>query len=555
MKKFLLLCILLTACQFEQAGHPSDATKGEIRMAEMMGISVEELRGQTHEEHMEAMQELMHKDQPGVVDSVEGFLPGEGIDGHAIPKAEPPEVLEVQDGDRIELHPTIVRKLVNGKTFLMYGYNGQIPGPIIKAPQNATITVDVVNKIDMETTIHWHGLRLDNKNDGVPDVTQKVIEPYENHTYTVTFPDEGVYWYHPHVREDIQQDMGLYGNLLITPENTDAYAPVNQEEVIVLDDIMLDEEGYPVPYGDDDATHPLMGRFGNTMLINGLTDYALDVTKGSIVRFYITNVANTRTYRVHFSGAKMKRVGSDVGRYEREEWVDAVTIAPAERYIVEVLFEEAGSFDLVHESPNAKKTLGTVTVSEGVLDESYADLFAELHDYADVQREIDAFREHFDKPVDKTLELSIELAGGMDHSMMHHGNDGIEWEDSMPQMNESMTGEEVHWKMIDTETGKENMDIHWNFSVGDVKKIRITNLADSAHPMHHPIHFHGQRFLVLSMDGKPNENLVWKDTVLIPTGSSVDLLFDMSNPGKWMFHCHIAEHLTNGMMGMFSVGE
>lgn len=103
------------------------------------------------------------------------------------------------------------------------------------------------------------------------------------------------------------------------------------------------------------------------------------------------------------------------------------------------------------------------------------------------------------------------------------------------------------------EEGNVNMNIQWDFQKGDTPVIRIVNDDTSAHPMQHPIHFHGQRFLVIRQDGKPVENLVWKDTVLIPAGSTADLLFDMSNPGDWMIHCHIAEHLTNGMMGMFRV--
>ena len=95
----------------------------------------------------------------------------------------------------------------------------------------------------------------------------------------------------------------------------------------------------------------------------------------------------------------------------------------------------------------------------------------------------------------------------------------------------------------------------WKFKVGDVVKVRIINEEDSAHPMQHPIHFHGQRFLVLSDNGVPNTNLVWKDTTLVPIGHEVDILFDISNPGEWMFHCHIAEHLSNGMMGMFKVSN
>lgn len=71
--------------------------------------------------------------------------------------------------------------------------------------------------------------------------------------------------------------------------------------------------------------------------------------------------------------------------------------------------------------------------------------------------------------------------------------------------------------------------------------------------MQHPFHIHGQRFLVLSTDGKPNDNFVWKDTVLIPNGSTIELLVEMTNPGTWMAHCHIAEHLEAEMMFGFKV--
>jgi FtsP/CotA-like multicopper oxidase with cupredoxin domain len=252
----------------------------------------------------------------------------------------------------------------------------------------------------------------------------------------------------------------------------------------------------------------------------------------------------------------MKLVGSDIGRYEQELWTDAVTIAPAERYIVDVLFEEPGIYPFMHESPAASYQLGTIEVGESEVIPILIEEFNTLRINEDIADEIEGFREYFDKPIDKTLLLTIDMSmdhGEMDSMMDHHDDTGIEWEDSMPEMNAMMTGDQVSWKLIDEESGKENMDIHWKFAIGDVVKVRIKNLEDSAHPMQHPVHFHGQRFLVLSMDGKPNEHLVWKDTVLMPTGSTADILIDMNNPGKWMFHCHIAEHLTNGMMGMFTV--
>lgn len=544
-RSLLLVTILLTGCF--HSGTPSDATESEISMATMMDISVEELRNQTPEEHMQMMLEMMNQQE-----KMEGFLPGQGIDISTLPTVQPTQTIEVEDGDTIELNPTIVRKKINGKEFAMYGYNGQIPGPIIKAPQGSTITVNVTNDIDMDTTIHWHGLRLDNANDGVPDVTQEPIKPGESYQYTIVFPDEGIYWYHPHVREDIQQDMGLYGNLLITPEDDDAYTPVNETEILVLDDITLDEDGNLIPYGEDDALFPLMGRFGNVMIINGEALYEGLFQKNSVVRYFITNVANTRTFRLHFADAKMKLVGSDVGRYEHEQYVESVTIAPAERYIVDVHFSDEGAYSLTHESPLSTSTLGTIYIDEKSAIPDLSEAFAVEHEHEDVIADIDAFRQYFDDPIDKTLRLSIETT--MDHSMMaEHTDDGIEWEDTMPEMNAMMTGDDVEWQIIDDDTGETNMDFMWEFNVGDVVKINVINDEDSAHPMQHPIHFHGQRFLVLSMDGVPNENLVWKDTVLIPVGSEAELLFEMSNPGDWMFHCHIAEHLTNGMMGMFRV--
>ena len=477
------------------------------------------------------------------------------------PESVPSEVLEVSDGDQIELNPTIVTKIINGTAFKMYGYNGQIPGPVIKAPEGSTITVNVKNSIDMDTTIHWHGLRLDNKNDGVPNLTQDVIHPNGTYTYTVTFPDEGIYWYHPHVREDIQQDMGLYGNLLVEPTSDSAYAPANYKEILILDDLMLDRDGKNIAYGNSEPNLALMGRFGNTMLINGelAKDYSISVKRGSVVRFYLTNVANTRTFNLKIDGGAMKLVGSDVGRYEHEQWVESITIAPAERYIVDVLFEDDGHYKIMHESPRASYDMGTVIVTSDDASPSYEKDFHTLRTNKDVVIDIDSFREDFDRPIDKTLVLDIQLdeqMGMMHQGMaMHNDDDGIEWEDTMPMMNQVMASEDFQWKLIDKETGKENMDIDWNFTKGDRIKVRIENRADSAHPMQHPIHFHGQRFLVLSQNGVPNTNLAWKDTVLIPIGDTVDLLFDISNTGDWMMHCHIAEHLSNGMMGKFRVTE
>ena len=132
-------------------------------------------------------------------------------------------------------------------------------------------------------------------------------------------------------------------------------------------------------------------------------------------------------------------------------------------------------------------------------------------------------------------------------------SDGIEWEDNASAMTGMGGMGMMSWRIIDQATGRQNMDIAWNFHLGDKVKIRIVNDSNSMHAMQHPIHFHGQRFLVLSENGKANTNLVWKDTVLVPAGATVDILLDASNKGNWMAHCHIAEHLEGGMMFTYVV--
>jgi FtsP/CotA-like multicopper oxidase with cupredoxin domain len=112
----------------------------------------------------------------------------------------------------------------------------------------------------------------------------------------------------------------------------------------------------------------------------------------------------------------------------------------------------------------------------------------------------------------------------------------------------------MRWKLVDRDTGAENAQIDWTFRVGDQVKLRLVNEMDSDHPMPHPFHVHGAgRFLILARDGVAEPNLVWKDTVLVRTGEIVDILLDVTNAGRWMAHCHIAEHHESGMMFSFNV--
>ncbi|MBI4138066.1 MAG: multicopper oxidase family protein [Candidatus Wildermuthbacteria bacterium] len=496
-------------------------------------------------------------------------------DTAGLPLAKSAEIVELKNGDTYNLTAGFVKKKIGNGTYRMLAYNGSIPGSLIKAEQGAEVAVVFKNDTDMNTTIHSHGVRLDNAFDGVPDITQKPVRPGESFTYTIAFPDAGMYWYHPHVREDYAQELGLYGGYLVEPAERDYWNPVNRELPLFLDDILIEDDR--IRLSKSEADHALMGRFGNVMLVNGEPDYRLEAKKGEIIRFYIINAANTRTFNFAVSGAVMKLVGGDGGAAEKEEWKDAVIIGPSERTVVEVLFENEGEYALLNKTPDKTYALGKVLVSADEILPSYAVAFAELRANAAAIKRIDPYRQYFDRPIDKRLALTLDMPGMMSASgghMMPDGtmmggsalpatggmgmmsgvlDGGIEWEDTMHMMNETVKAGAAEWKIVDQDTGKANMDIDWSFTAGDVVKIRIANDAGSAHPMQHPVHFHGQQFLVLDRDGAPQTNLAWKDTVLVPAGEYVDILLDVSNPGEWMAHCHIAEHLEAGMMFDFRV--
>ena len=485
-------------------------------------------------------------------------------DSADIPTSRPREVVHLENGDTLRLESGLVRRTLRGKSVIMYGFNGQHPGPLIDVRKGATVVVQFRNGIDQPSAVHWHGVRLDNRFDGVPGVTQDAVAPGATFTYVVRFPDSGIYWYHPHVREDIQQDLGLYGNIMVRSTSPGYLAPVNREQVLMLDDLLMDGDGL-TPWGTTSPTHALMGRFGNVMLVNGEPTYALDVKRGEIVRFYLTNASNARLFNLSFSGARMKVVASDVGKFEREEWVSSVVIAPAERYVVDVEFSRPGRTALVNRiqaldhmfgtfSPEAD-TLGVVRVSDVPATPRYGAEFARLRRNGDVAAELAPYRSSFDAAPSHSLVLTMRTRGlpAAVSNMLIGINAPVEWNDGMAMMNWVATGEEVSWVLRDPGTGKENMAIDWHFRVGQVAKIRVFNDPGSSHAMDHPLHLHGQRFLVVSRDGVPATNLVWKDTAIIPTGETVDLLVDMANPGRWMIHCHIAEHLGAGMMGVFTV--
>jgi len=583
-----------------------------------------------------------------------------------LPEVLGPDVTRLADGDRLDLRIGPARKNIDGAELRMLAYNGSIPGPVLHVDQGSEVTVQVRNDGDVEATVHWHGLRLENQYDGVPDETQVPIPIGGTYTCKVRFPDAGFYWYHPHIREDFGLEMGLYGTIVVEPADPSYWPAADRELTLTLDDLLV-EDGHIAPFSRSGPTFVAMGRYGNVMLINGETQFSGQAAAGEVVRLYVVNTANTRIFNFAIRGARAKLVGGDSGRYERETFTGEVLLAPSERAVIDVLFDTPGEVRLEHRTPDHVYDLGAFTVTDGVPGAA-AGSFDVLRTDPELTAEHQAIGHDIERPPDKVLAFyalmpllygpddttasayacpmhpevtaaepgtcprcgmklvavavtyacpmhpqvtaaepgvcpdcgmklvagptdtpasyacpmhpevtaaepgtcpkcgmklvasdapppAAEPGQGEAHGGHDHG-DGLEWEDLMPDINRVSDSGNMIWQLIDRETGAVNGDISWSFTVGDRVKIRLVNEMDSDHPMHHPFHVHGAgRFLVLSRDSKPEANLVWKDTVLLRAGETVDILLDVSNPGLWMAHCHIAEHNQSGMMFSFNVAR
>jgi len=425
--------------------------------------------------------------------------------------------------------------LVGGKhpETAVWSYNGKVPGPEIRVRQGERLRVKVTNGLKEETTVHWHGLRVPNLMDGVPELTQEPIGPGETFVYEFDVPDAGTYWYHPHQNGIEQVGRGLYGPLVIEEREP---IKVDRDIVWVLDDWrLLKSAQISNDFGNfHDISHN--GRVGNTVTLNGRIPDIFNVRAGERIRIRLINAANARIFGLDFTSHRPRIVALDGQPVEPHDPPDGkIVLGPAMRV------------DIVLDMTSKPGERFTVT------DRFYKGLEYRL---VDIAYGPESLRDH---PMEADLAIAAntmpepDLGAAIRHEVRFNGG---------------MMGGMMMASGRGSGSGMMNM-------MRDGKAWLINGVAASGHVMkplltlergrsfilalqndtawHHPIHFHGHSFRVITRNGRPTKRREWQDTVLMSPREPVEIAFVADNPGDWMFHCHILEHMAGGMMGVIRV--
>lgn len=412
----------------------------------------------------------------------------------------------------------------------VWAFNGGVPGPEIRVRQGERVRVLVENALAEDTTVHWHGLRIANAMDGVPDLTQRPIAPGETFTYEFDVPDAGTFWYHPHQRGFEQVGRGLYGPLIV--EEPDPIA-VDREVTWVLDDWrLLGDASISDDFGNlhDNA---MAGRIGNTVTVNGRVPESFPVQAGERIRLRLINAANARIFALAFEGHDPRVIALDGQPVEPHAPTDGrVVLGPAMR--ADLILDMTGA-------PGARFR---------VIDSFYRGREYRLHDvvYADTALRPAPLDSAFRLPANplaepdraSALRHTVSFAGGMMGGGMMGGMMG------RTAPNPQHDG---IWTINGVSATGHVMDPMLTLAQGRSYMLALAN--DTV--FHHPIHLHGHSFRVLSRNGVPTRHQEWQDTVLMAPRERVEIALVADNPGDWMFHCHILEHQAAGMMGVIRV--
>lgn len=378
----------------------------------------------------------------------------------------------------------------------MLGFNGSMPGPEIRLKRGARASIEVENGLQEGTAVHWHGIRLENRMDGVPMLTQEIINPEESKTYSFVPPDAGTYWYHSHYISQEQVARGLMGPLII---EDDTPPDIDHDITVLLSDWRLNEDGSLVDEYTDmhSVAHAgYMGNFARAFLSEDT------VKKGDRVRFRLINAATNRIFPLTLEGVTGSVVALDGMALAQPRPLTDLVLAPAQRADLIVDITGSVGFDMM--SRQGAYRLADLEVSG-----------------TNTVRKVSPISPlappHLPEPDKPSQHLTLTMMGGAMGG--RHGGANI-------------------WSFNDVSDLP--ADPFGKFERGET--VRLTFANDTAFP--HGIHLHGHHFYEVTPDGSLGD---LRDTTLVAAGESRDVLCVFDNPGRWLIHCHMLSHAIGGM--------
>ncbi|WGY48268.1 multicopper oxidase family protein [Vibrio sp. ABG19] len=412
-------------------------------------------------------------------------------------------------------------ELVPGYQTDVLGFNGSIPAPTIRCRQGKKVTIHFTNKLNQPTTIHWHGLRIPIAMDGVPFLSQDPIMPGETFTYEFTPPDAGTFWYHPHMNSVNQLGMGLVGMLVVEEADPVVF---DQEFSLMLKHWHIDKQGQwkqrMIP-----RYSARMGTPGEWGTVNGQHNPQYPIKHNATVRARIANVDNTITYPIAVQGVDAWIVAIDGNPITTPYLLKEHKMGPGMRLDIAFIAPAAGQTVYIRQM----KGKFAFPLCEFVSQESW------LAEEKSIPR----------LPLNPIPEVDLYRAEEIDFV--------FEWEGAVTPADESGNAVPDFWLI--------NKRAWEGMSAGNIPKPLATLTRGKSYifnlrnvtQYHHPIHLHGHTFTVIELNGQPVKEPFHTDTVLLGKNGSAKAAFVADNPGRWMYHCHVIEHMHTGLMGYIEV--
>lgn len=383
----------------------------------------------------------------------------------------------------------------------LWGFNGSMPGPEIRVKQGQPVDVNFENKLTQPSSVHWHGIRIDNAMDGVPGLTQDTVPVEGNFDYRFLAPDAGTYWYHSHDRSWEQVARGLFGPLIVE----EASPPdVDHDLTVLIDDWRLTEDGEQAGGFDSMHDRAHAGRLGN--FARALITSTAQVRQSDRVRLRLINAATDRVFSVDVTGVTGMIVALDGMPLTTPELLTRLVLAPAQRVdiIADVVSEE--NVEFFFPANGSPYLLGQIAVEGTNMSRSAAPI-APL-------------------PPNRVAEPDMANAARLDLVMQGGA------------MTSRMMMRDGIWAFNDISgMGEAPM---WQFEHGQTARISLRNDTRFAHG----IHLHGHHFHEVDPIGTIGP---LRDTTLVAAGEQRDIVCVFDNPGNWLLHCHMLGHQTAGM--------